>query len=143
MIAVDTNILVYSTREDSAKHTAALAAMVKLAESEKAWAIPWPCLHEFLAVVTHPGIYKPSTPMKQAIDQVQAWMESSSLRLIGEQAGYWDHLQSLLSGSQVQGPKVHEARIAAICRSAGVREIWTADRDFSRFPGLIVRNPLT
>jgi len=48
----------------------------------------------------------------------------------------------VLMASQVQGPKVHDARIAAICRAAGVREIWTADRDYSRFPGLILRNPL-
>jgi predicted nucleic acid-binding protein len=33
-------------------------------------------------------------------------------------------------------------RVAAICRSNGVREIWTADRDYSRFSGLPVRNPL-
>jgi hypothetical protein len=24
--------------------------------------IPWPCLHEFLAIVTHPRIYAPYTP---------------------------------------------------------------------------------
>jgi uncharacterized protein len=42
----------------------------------------------------------------------------------------------------VIGPQVHDARVAALCRVHGVRELWTADRDFSRFPGLAVRNPL-
>jgi len=42
----------------------------------------------------------------------------------------------------VAGPLVHDARIAALCRAHGVRELWTADRDFGRFPGLVVRNPL-
>jgi len=37
---------------------------------------------------------------------------------------------------------VHDARVAALCRHHGVRELWTADRDFGRFPGLKVRNPL-
>ena len=32
--------------------------------------------------------------------------------------------------------------IAAICLSHGVSELWTADRDFSRFPDLRVCNPL-
>ena len=32
-------------------------------------------------------------------------------------------------------------RIAAICLSNGVSELWTADRDFSRFPALRTRNP--
>ena len=142
MIAIDTNILVYSTRQDSAWHSPALAALVGLAEGDRPWAIPWPCVHEFLGIVTHPKIYKPSTGLAQAIEQVEAWMESPSLRLIGEQAGYWEYLRSILSSSQVCGPKVHDARIAAICRASGVREIWSADRDYSRFPGLIVRNPL-
>jgi hypothetical protein len=37
---------------------------------------------------------------------------------------------------------VHDARIAALCRVNGVRELWSADRDFGRFADLVVRNPL-
>jgi predicted nucleic acid-binding protein len=32
--------------------------------------------------------------------------------------------------------------VAALCRQHGVRELWSADRDFSRFAGLTVVNPL-
>ena len=32
--------------------------------------------------------------------------------------------------------------IAALCLAHGVRELWTHDRDFGRFPALAVRNPL-
>ena len=69
MIAVDTNILVYSVREDSPWHTAALAAVRSLAEGDPAWAIPWPCIHEFLAVVTHPRIYRPPTKLLYPLNQ--------------------------------------------------------------------------
>lgn len=31
---------------------------------------------------------------------------------------------------------------SACCQHHGVRELWTADRDFSRFPGVAVFNPL-
>jgi len=142
MIALDTNILVYSVREDSPWHRAALSCMQQVAEENSTWAIAWPSIHEFLAVVTHPKIYKPPTPVADAIRQVEYWMESPTLRLLGESDGYWDHLKALLTTSKAVGPLVHDARVAAICRSAGVREFWTADRDFSRFPGLLVRNPL-
>jgi predicted nucleic acid-binding protein len=37
---------------------------------------------------------------------------------------------------------VHDARVAALCRDHGVSELWSADRDFSRFAGLSVVNPL-
>ena len=142
MIAVDTNILVYAHREDSTWHDAAYSRIVELAEGRAAWAIPWPCLHEFLAVVTHPRIYAPPTPLSVALEQVDAWLESPTLSLLGETEEYWPELRALLEQGRVNGPAVHDARVAAICRDHGVRELWTADRDFSRFPSLSVRNPL-
>lgn len=52
-------------------------------------------------------------------------------------------MKSLLSRPYVVGPRVHDAKIAAICLQHGVTEFWSAERDFSRFPELRVRNPLT
>jgi predicted nucleic acid-binding protein len=46
-----------------------------------------------------------------------------------------------LEQGRISGPQVHDARVAAICQDHGVRELWTADRDFGRFPALKVRNP--
>ena len=142
MIAVDSNFLVYAHREDSPFHDAACARIVELAEGNAPWAIPWPCIHEFLAIVTHPRIYAPPTPLEKAVDQVAAWLESPSLVLLSESEDYWNRLRSLLLSGRVSGPQVHDARVAALCQEHGVSELWTADRDFSRFPGINVRNPL-
>ena len=142
MIAVDSNILVYSHREDSSWHDAAFARIAELAEGKAPWAIPWPCIHEFLAIVTHPRIYAPPTPLEKAVSQVDAWLESPSLLLLSESEDYWQQLRSLLRSGKACGPQVHDARIAALCRHHGVTELWTADRDFGRFTGLKVRNPL-
>jgi hypothetical protein len=79
MIAVDSNLLVYAHREDSPWYDAAYARIVELAEGQGPWAIPWPCIHEFLAIVTHPRIYTPPTPLEKALDQVEAWLESPAL----------------------------------------------------------------
>jgi uncharacterized protein len=142
MIGVDSNLLVYSHREDSPWHAAAFDRMVELAEGRAPWAIPWPCIHEFLAIVTHPRIYSPPTPLATAIDQVEAWLESPSLVLISESEEYWPEIRMTLQAGRVSGPQVHDARVAALCQQHGVTELWSADRDFGRFPGLIVRNPL-
>ena len=142
MIAVDSNLLVYAHRGDSPWHDAAYARLVELAEGHAPWAIPWPCVHEFLAIVTHPRIYAPPTPLEKAIDQIEAWMESSSLVLLSEFEDYWLQLRSILQIGRVSGPQVHDARIAALCQQHGVSELWTVDRDFGRFPGLNIRNPL-
>jgi len=142
MIAVDSNLLVYAHREDSTWHAAAYACLAGLAEGRAPWAIPWPCVHEFLAIVTHPRIFAPPTPLEKAIDQVEAWLESPSLILLAESEDYWLRLRTLLKAGRISGPKVHDARVAALCLQNGVSELWTIDRDFSRFPGLKVRNPL-
>ncbi len=142
MIAVDTNILVYSVRADSPWHKGALACMRALAEGPSAWAIAWPCIHEFIAVVTHPRIYKPATPLKDALLQVDYWMESPMLQILGEGPGYWDHLKEMLAAGKAMGPIVHDGHVMALCRHHGVSEIWTADRDWSRFKGIRTRNPL-
>lgn len=142
MIAVDTNVLVHAHRADSPFHPAAAAAVKSLAEGRVPWAIPWPCVHEFHAIVTHPRIYLPPTPVAAALEQVDAWLQSPSLVLLAESDKHWAQLRALLSSAKVAGPAVHDARIAALCIQHGVRKLWTADRDFGRYPALKVVNPL-
>jgi hypothetical protein len=142
MIAVDTNLLVYAHREDSPWHDAAFARLAELAERRSPWAIPWPCLHEFLAITTHPRIYAPPTPLSAALEQIEAWLEAPNLVLLSEADGYWPTLRDFISTARTTGAHVHDARIAALCRFHGIQELWTADRDFGRFPELTVRNPL-
>ena len=142
MIAVDSNLLVYAHREDSPSHDIAYARIAELAEGRAPWAIPWPCIHEFLAIVTHPRIYSPPTPLEKAIDQVEAWLESPTLVVLSESEDYWLLLRATLLSGRVSGPQVHDARIVTICQQHGVSELWSADRDFGRFSGPTVRNPL-
>ena len=142
MIAVDTNLLVYAHRADAAEHAAALNVLRGLAEGRARWALPWPCIHEFIAIVTHPRIFSPPTPLPAALDQVNAWLESPVVTTLAESTGYWERLRELLKSGAVAGARVHDARIAALCLHHGVRELWSADRDFGRFPQLSVRNPL-
>jgi toxin-antitoxin system PIN domain toxin len=142
MIALDTNLLVYSHREDSQWHAVAYELIEELAESLTPWAIPWPCIHEFLSIVTHPKIFDPPTPFEAALEQVEAWLQSPSLLTLCEAEGYWDILRPLIQTGRIIGPQVHDARIAALCKTHGIDELWSADRDFGRFPGLPVRNPL-
>lgn len=142
MIGVDTNILVYAHRRDAVFHDAALETIRGLAEGVATWAIPWPCIHEFLAIVTHPRIYDPPTSIDGALDQVDAWLESPSIALLSESGSYWRTLREFVESGSIDGPRIHDARVAALCLVHGVRELWTADRDFSRFPALTTRNPL-
>lgn len=142
MIAVDTNLLVYAHRAELPDHASMAKLLAELGASAEAWAIPWPCVHEFLAVVTNRRAWAVPTPRDHALAQIEIWRKSPTLVFLAESDGYWQVLADLMGAGDVVGPKVHDARIAALCLHHGVRELWSADRDFSRFPSLKVRNPL-
>jgi uncharacterized protein len=142
LIALDTNILVYAHRLDMPFHDTARALVAAKAVGTDPWALPWPCVHEFLSIVTNPRVFRQPTPVNKAVRQVRAWLGAPAVVILNESDGYLDVLASLLETSGVAGAKVHDARIAALCLSHGVAEIWTADRDFSRFPSVVTRNPL-
>lgn len=142
MIAVDTNVLVTAHRRDADRHDLAVRTIRSLAQGTARWSIPWACINEFLAVVTHPRIFDPPSTTKQALDQVAAWLDSPSLELLTERFDHWDHLRTLVEEGDVRGGRLHDARVAAVCLSHGVTMLLTADRDFGRFPRLRVSNPL-
>lgn len=141
MIALDTNILVYAHRQDSPEHEAAHRCLTELAEGVASFGIPWPCISEFLAVTTHPRIYRPPTDLAVALSAAAALASLPHVRLLAETPNHLK-LLSELAGPSIRGPRFHDARIAAICIGHGITELWTADRDFSYFPQLKTRNPL-
>lgn len=141
MIAVDTNILVYAYNSDAPEHEAAIRALLGLALSP-AWGIPWIAAAEFLAVATNPRLWQPTPPAEEALQALEVWLATPGARLLGELPSTWITFRRLAAAARVQGRKVHDARIAAVCLDNGVTELWTLDRDFSWYPELRVRNPL-
>jgi uncharacterized protein len=141
VIALDTNVLVYARREESARHVHALKLVRQLAEGDAPWAIPWPCAYEYLRVVTHPRLFRPPSDLTKALDDLEALFDSPSLTLLGEGAAHRTHMRRMALAGRACGNLAHDAHIAALLREHGVREFWTNDRDFRRFPGIVVRDP--
>ena len=142
VIAVDTNVLVYAHRGDGPNHRAALDALDDLAERGPRWAIPWPCVHEFVAVCTGPAFGDRRTSLEGALQAVDAWLSHPACTTLGESEHHFSTLAALCRRAGLRGGAVHDARIAAICIDHRVAELWSCDRDFSRFPDLSVRNPV-
>jgi hypothetical protein len=142
VIAVDTNVLVYAHRREVPEHQLAFDAVARLAAGSAPWAIPWPCLYEFMSVVTNARIWKSaaSTPA-QAWKQVEAFTDSPSLVLLKEPDDFLSTLQKLATRPRVRGPVIHDARVAALCLAHGVTVLLTRDRDFSLFPELLTEDP--
>ncbi len=143
MIALDTNLLVYAHRPEMPFHERAREALNEAAAGPEPIAVPWPCVHEFLAVVSNPRIFREPTPIDVALDAVSRLRASASVALLAEGDGYFETLERIARTARLQGAIVHDARVAALCIFHGARALWSADRDFSRFPELNVVNPLT
>jgi toxin-antitoxin system PIN domain toxin len=142
MIALDTNILIHAHRRDASLHASAAEAVKKLAESMRPWSVCYHSLIEFYGVATRSQIWRNASTPEQAFKQIKAWKASPSLRILSDSDVSLETLESLALQANVQGPLIHDARIAACCLANGVTELWTVDRDFSRFSALKTRNPL-
>lgn len=125
----------------TAHHAAARALLTECAEGAAPWAIPWPCVYEFLRVVTHPRVFHPPVPADRAMRDVRAILASPSLVLLTETDRHLDIASQLIEQAGASGNLIHDAHIATLCIEHGVGELVTADRDFSRFPAIKATNP--
>ncbi|MBI4482682.1 MAG: PIN domain-containing protein [Acidobacteria bacterium] len=141
MQAIDTNVLVYAEIISSRHHRRARQLLRELAEGAHPWAIPWPCLYEFLRVVTHPRVYHPPAPLPVVLTDLKAILESPSVVLLSETPRHFEVMDGVIRESGVTGNLIHDAHIAALCLEHGVAELLTGDRDFGRFPGLRIADP--
>lgn len=143
MQAIDTNILVYAEIVSSPHHPIARKILTNLAEGAVPWAIPWPCIYEFLRVVTHPRVYHPPIPLKVVLRDLRRILDSPMLMLLNETPNHAEVMMSVIEEAGVSGNLIHDAHIAALCIEHGISELITGDRDFSRFASLSVINPFS
>lgn len=141
MQAVDTNVLVLAHHERAPEHETARDLLTVLAEGDLPWAIPWPCVYEFLRVVTHPRVFHPPLELDRALRSIGRVLGSPTVVLLSESARHAEVMERVVARAAASGNLVHDAHIAALCLEHGVRELLTGDRDFARFDGLAVRNP--
>lgn len=142
MIAIDTNLLVYAHRPEMPFYERTRQVLNDAIGSAEPVCIPWPCVHEFLSVVSNPRIFKEPTPIDLALEVIEHILENTTGGFLAEGDGYLITFGRVARPARLQGAVVHDARIAALCVYHGVRVLWSADRDFSRFPNLAVVNPL-
>jgi uncharacterized protein len=133
MIAIDTNVLVYAHREETAMHEAARAALRELVEGDDPWGLPVFCAGEFIRVVTHARIFKPASGLDVALDFLGHLLASPSARLLLPGPVYPELLAEACRAGRATGNLAFDAQVVAVCREHGVAEILTEDRDFARF----------
>jgi toxin-antitoxin system PIN domain toxin len=136
VIAVDTNVLVAAHRSDAPRHDRALLWLRSLSQGAEPWGIPVFCISEFVRVVTHRRVFDPPSTIAQAVDAMDALLESPSVRILTPSSGHWSLLRASIVAGEATGNLAFNAQIAALCREHGVERLLSEDRDFKRFPAL-------
>ena len=142
MLALDTSLLVYAANRHAPEHARAARVVEMLANGETPWALPWPVVHEFLRLVTHPhAVARPLRPA-DAWAFVEALLGSHSVRLLAAAEGHAAALAEVLAAWPGEPGVPAGVELAAVLREHGVRELLSADRGMRRFTFLSVRDPL-
>lgn len=142
MIAVDTNVLIYALDPAAPQHREALDRVQRLATGPAPWALPFPCVAQFLRVVTH-RTYRRPIPLADVWHNVETLLSSPTVQLLMPTSRHVSLLREVIEESGATGDLIYDAQIATLCLEHGVREILTADKDFRRFTGLKATDPFT
>ena len=122
MNVLESNILVYATRAEYSFYLKAHQALTELSAGGARRTLPWPCSHEFLAVVTNPKFHRPGPPHCVAMQFLKYCSALPSFGFIGESRGYLDILDRMLTSSKASSGMIHDAKMAAFCIHHGVSE---------------------
>lgn len=141
--AVDANILLYASDGSSPFHAPALAFLENAASGPELVFLPWPVAMAYLRIATHPSIFEHPLSPVEAQENIEALITRPHVRTLGELDEFWESYLAAVEGMAVRGNLVPDAHIAALLVQHGVTTLCTHDRDFRKFTGIRLRDPLT
>jgi hypothetical protein len=141
MILVDANLLLYACHQGASQHRAAREWLEEALSGSELVRFPWLTLWAFLRIATNPRVFEQPLSASEAIAVVSSLLDQPVAAILEPADRYWEILGRLMRESQVSGPLVTDAAIAALAIEHGAT-LHTTDRDFARFPGLKWRNPI-
>jgi toxin-antitoxin system PIN domain toxin len=141
MILIDANILLYAYDPSSPHHRAARGWLETTILKPEGTALTWMTLLAFVRISTSPRPLEHPLSTAEAAAIVSGWLERPMFTILNPGDRHWDILRSLMTKGQVHGPLIMDAHLAALAIEHGAT-LATTDRDFARFPGLRILNPL-
>lgn len=142
MIVFDANLLIYAYDSGATQHVRARACVEQVFSSTDLAGVPWQSILAFLRFMTNRRLPGSRFSVGQACEIVDGWLEQPNVRVLAPGEQHWIYLRRMLLDGQTSGPLVSDAEIASLTIEYG-GVLYTADRDFARFPGLRWMNPLS
>ena len=142
MNLIDANILLYAYNASSNYHGKAKQWLEGIFSSTQPVGLAWLTILAFLRIATNFRAFERPLAERDAAAIVSRWLNLPMVRLFDPGPRHWSIYSGLIVNSQVRGPLMTDAYLAAIAIEHGL-VLCTNDKDFTRFAGLRVFNPLS
>jgi toxin-antitoxin system PIN domain toxin len=141
VIVVDANLLIYAYDSDSSHYEKSRAWVEKIFSDAEPVGLPWQTVCAFLRVITNRKLPGSRLTVELAAEIVEEWLAQPNVRILAPGDEHWSVLKRMMVEGRASGPLVSDAELVALTVEYG-GVLYTADRDFARFPGLRWKNPL-
>lgn len=143
IVLPDVNVLVYAFREGAEWHQGYRGWLDQLLDSTDELLLVDSVLVSVVRIVTNPRIADPVAPAELAMDYVEALRNAPNARAAQPSSATWKALRGFVDNDRMlRANLVPDAYLAAVAASHRA-SIATADRGFTRFPGLRWFDPAT
>lgn len=139
---LDANLLLFASDESSPFHERARAFLADLAEGPEIVYVFWPVVMAYLRIATHASVFDRPLRPELAMANVESLLARPHVASPGEQDRFWPVFRDSAVAASVRGNLVPDAHLVALMHQNDVATIYTHDRDFRRFDGLEVIDPL-
>jgi toxin-antitoxin system PIN domain toxin len=141
VIVVDANLLVYAYNTGSPHYRESRQWLEEVFSGIEPVGLPWQSIAAFLRVTTNPRLHGQQYSLKEAVGTIEDWMAQPNVRILTPTDNHWEQFRRMIVEGQSPGALISDAELAALTVEYG-GVLYTADRDFARFPGLRWNNPL-
>jgi len=141
VIVPDVNLLVYAYNAAAPHHAQARAWWESALSRDKPVGLAWAVAFGFIRLVTHPSVMKTPLPAADAVDRVDEWFACDIVTPAEPGPRHLAIVRTLFDATGVAASLTTDTHLAALAIEHRA-ELHSNDRDFERFPGLRLHNPI-
>jgi len=141
VILLDANLLLYAFDGTNRHHEAARVWLERTLSDEPDVRLGVVTVLAFVRIATDPRVFEQPLDPAVAIGIVADILARPNVSLASPGDRHWRLLADVATAGQARGPLLMDAHLAALALEHGAA-LATTDRDFRRFPGLRVVDPL-
>lgn len=141
MILLDANLLIYAYIEEAKQNIPSRKWLEEQLAGPVSVCFSWQTITAFLRVTTNTKVFSNAYSTFEVFEIVENWLVAPNSKILHAGTRHLSIFNELAEKGQVSGPMLMDAHLAALAIEHGAT-LATTDRDFRRFDGLKILDPL-